>query len=159
MGRSHVLQGDVYYHFCHSCRDDGGGRRYVGTVYTFSAKPPFQVVSTPLMPLALPEAGFPVRGARLNEHVSHVVYPSGAAVHGDGWALSYGLQDSHAVLCLMTRDEVSGTLVATPSPRPFDRLLFPVTTHARRVARALLHQWRSVLGVGPQVKERRVARR
>ncbi len=91
-GAQPVLQGDVYYHFCHSCRDDGDGRRYVGAVYTFSAKPPFQVVSTPLAPLALPDAGYPTRGARLNEHSSHVVYPSGAAVHGDGWALSYGLQ-------------------------------------------------------------------
>jgi predicted GH43/DUF377 family glycosyl hydrolase len=138
-GAQPVICGDVYYHFCHSCRDEPDGRRrYVAAAYTFSKRPPFRVVSTARLPLPLTDSGFTAPRPGLNPHASYVVYPSGAVPVRDGWLVSYGLQDTNAVLLQVSESDVGAALSAAPHPSAYDEALFAMNRLVRRSVRKLV---------------------
>ena len=103
--------GDHYYSFCHSVHDAPDGFRYAPTVYRFSAKAPFAPTDVPHTALNL---GHPFGARRvhpkLNPAVGEVVYPCGAAHDNGRWIVSFGINDEHCALTVLSPGEVLATL-------------------------------------------------
>jgi len=100
-----------YWSFCHSVAGIEGSYRYVAAVYRFAINTPFAPTDMPTREL---ELGNPIgaqrRFSKLNPAVGEVVYPCGAARHGDRWLLSYGINDEHCAIAQLTDSEVAGAL-------------------------------------------------
>ena len=105
--------GDEFWSFCHSVHDGATGYRYAAAAYRFTAAAPFAPISQPHTPLTLPNPfGETRRHERLNPAVSEVIYPCGAALDGDNWIVSYGINDECCALTVLDR----ATVLATQRP-------------------------------------------
>ena len=108
----HLVDGS-YYSFCHSVFGTPGAYRYVPAVYRFSACYPFQPTHAPLCPLELANPfGATTLYARLNPAVGEVVYPCGAVYDEGRWIVSYGINDEHAAIAVLSQSAVCNTLSA-----------------------------------------------
>lgn len=87
-GAPPVRVGGEYYHFFHAVRSDGPHPVYWAGVYTFAARPPFNVVRAAAAPLLEPDAHDRPDGA-----AKSVVFPCGAVRRGGEWLVSYGYHD------------------------------------------------------------------
>lgn len=103
--------GEHYYAFCHSVHAAPEGYRYEPAVFRFSAQPPFELVDLPTKPLALGNPfGLNRTFPKLNPAVGEVIYPSGAIFRQDMWHVSYGINDEHCAIALVSPVEVTASL-------------------------------------------------
>lgn len=100
-----------YWSFCHSVKGSEGHYRYHAAVYCFAAATPFAPTSAPTGELSL---GNPIGNRRsfpkLNSAVDEVVYPCGAADHDGRWLVSYGINDEHCAIAILSHREVAGAV-------------------------------------------------
>ena len=112
-GAPPVREGDGMTSFCHSIEGERPPYRYRAAVYRFSARPPHRPTASPAGPLPLPNPfGRRSLHARLNPAVDEVLYPCGAARHGGRWVVSYGINDEHCAIALLSDAEVEEALEA-----------------------------------------------
>lgn len=112
-GTPPVLHADSFWSFCHSVHDAADGYRYAAAAYAFAATAPFAPVSGPRSHLPLPPFPRPARDfPKLNPAVGEVVYPCGAARAGDGWVISYGINDERCGVSWIS----DATVMATQQP-------------------------------------------
>ena len=103
--------GAGYYSFCHSVSNSPEGHRYVTAVYRFAGTFPFRPTHAPAKPLDLgnPFGARPVY-PRLNPVVGEVLYTSGAVFKDGLWTISYGINDEHCAIGVLSHDEVEQSL-------------------------------------------------
>jgi hypothetical protein len=80
--------------------DGPNGYCYRAGVYGFSEGPAFAPWAEPVKPLAL-GAGAGRLHPRLNPAVDEVIYPCGAAIEGDRWLVSHGLNDEQCAISII----------------------------------------------------------
>lgn len=112
-GTPPVLQAGRFWSFCHSVHDAADGYRYAAAAYTFAASAAFTPLSGPyshlhLTPFPVSERIYP----KLNPAVGEVVYPCGAARAGEGWLISYGINDERCGISWVS----DATVAATQAP-------------------------------------------
>ena len=84
---------------------------YSAAVFRFSAEPPFAPTGAPVGLLELPNPfGTKRVHENLNPAVERVEYPCGAILEDDHWFVSFGLNDEHAAIAVLTRKQVETTL-------------------------------------------------
>lgn len=115
-GAQPVRVGDKFINLVHSSFNMPEGREYVGAVYEFSAKYPFQPVRELPVPVdfGLPKSsvGEAETEDKLNPTTSKVVYPTGLVINGDDVAISAGLNDSDMTLVRGTLKDLSSGMSA-----------------------------------------------
>ena len=89
-----------FWSFCHSVHDGPDGYCYKAGVYCFSDAPRFAPLAEPLKPLDL-GSGSNRTHPRLNPAVDEVVYPCGAAIDGDRWLVSHGINDERCAISII----------------------------------------------------------
>ena len=98
-GAPPVFHNGRLWSFVHSIHDGSGGYRYESAVYCFAATPPFAPLTEPVATLDL--AGS-CRSSRqlpqLNPAVASVEYPCGAAIDGEHWLVSLGINDERCAI-------------------------------------------------------------
>lgn len=113
-GAPPVFHEGRFWSFVHSIHDGADGFRYESAAYCFAGDPPFAPVAEPVATLDL--AG-PCRSSRrlpqLNPAVASVEYPCGAAVDGDHWLVSLGVNDERCMIARIAHADV----VASMRPR------------------------------------------
>jgi predicted GH43/DUF377 family glycosyl hydrolase len=110
-GAPPVRDGDGFVSVCHSVQAEEGGNVYRAAAYRFAASFPFEPTDLPSAPLGLTRGGMHRRRLPLlNPCNRHVVYPVGAAVDGDRWILSLGIEDERCAIVALSRGEVAATL-------------------------------------------------
>lgn len=119
-GAQPVRVGDKFINLVHSSFNMPEGREYVGAVYEFSAKYPFQPVRELPVPVdfGLPKSsgGEAETEDKLNPTTSKVVYPTGLVINGHDVAISAGLNDSDMTLVRGTLKDLSpGMSAAKPT--------------------------------------------
>lgn len=100
-GAPPVLVGDEFYHFYHSQHRHGYGTAYQTGLYTFEAKPPWnlkRIVKGPLL------------GLVPSKRPCDVIFVTGAGLAGDRWNLSCGLMDQETVGISLGFDDVERLL-------------------------------------------------
>jgi predicted GH43/DUF377 family glycosyl hydrolase len=95
-GAPPVRHGDDYYHFFHSVQTVGGQFEYTAGLYTFAARPPFEVRRVVPDPVLYPDeadrpAGFD----------KSVVFPCGALWRDGRWVISYGYHDRECRIAVL----------------------------------------------------------
>lgn len=110
-GTPPVFHAGRFWSFVHSIHDGIGGYRYESAAYCFAAEPPFAPLTEPVATLDL--AG-PARSSRrlprLNPAVASVEYPCGAAVDGDHWLVSLGVNDERCVIARVPHADVVASM-------------------------------------------------
>lgn len=99
-GAPPVWHDGAFWSFCHSVHDGPNGYCYRAGVYGFSEGPAFAPWAEPVKPLAL-GAGAGRLHPRLNPAVDEVIYPCGAAIEGDQWLVSHGLNDEQCAISII----------------------------------------------------------
>lgn len=116
-GAPPVFHEGRFWSFVHSIHDGTGGYRYESAAYCFAADPPFAPLAEPVETLDL--AG-PCRSSRhlpqLNSAVASVEYPCGAAVDGDHWLLSFGVNDERCAIARVPHADVVASMRMLPQP-------------------------------------------
>lgn len=101
----------VYLAFLHSAGHVTGMKTYVMGAYTFSAKPPFRILSMspfPIMPQRFYDGPWhPIR----NRRIDYCVFPMGLFVDKDQLFLSFGYQDQRGYLARINVQALWDTLV------------------------------------------------
>jgi hypothetical protein len=109
--------GDRYFSVCHSRVGSPDGVIYLPSVYCFSATFPFRPIAPPRRPLALPNPwGTSTDYERLNPSVAQVVYPCGAAYDQNHWIISYGINDEHCAIAVLSAAELADSIEAVAVP-------------------------------------------
>jgi predicted GH43/DUF377 family glycosyl hydrolase len=108
-----VRVGNEFYHFFHGRRRDSYETVYSLGLYTFDARPPFRPRRYCPGALLLPDAADKRPGARVN-----VVYPAGAVLRGDRWAVAYGYQDRECRVVEFSGEAIERALAPVPSASP-----------------------------------------
>lgn len=104
-GASPVRIGGEFYHFYHTQHRHGCGTAYQIGLYTFKAKPPWnisRIVKGPLMSLVP------------SKRPLDVIFVTGSQLRNGRWTLSCGLQDQETVAIAVDFDDVEMLLVKVP---------------------------------------------
>lgn len=116
-GAPPVFHEGRFWSFVHSIHDCVDGYRYESAVYCFAGDPPFAPLAEPVATLDL--AG-PCRSSRhlpqLNPAVASVEYPCGAAIDGDDWLVSLGVNDERCVIARIPHAGVVASVRTISSP-------------------------------------------
>jgi predicted GH43/DUF377 family glycosyl hydrolase len=87
-GAPPVRCGDEYYHFFHAVTESHGHYEYTAGLYTFAARPPFEIRRIAAAPVLAAEAhDWP---SAMNKSV---IFPCGALLREGRWLLSHGYHD------------------------------------------------------------------
>jgi predicted GH43/DUF377 family glycosyl hydrolase len=97
--------GREFYHFFHAMRQSNGQKDYAVGIYTFAARPPFEVCRVASTPVLLPDEHD--RPAGLG---ASVVFPCGALWREGRWVISYGYHDRECRIAVLAADEVERLL-------------------------------------------------
>jgi len=100
-GASPICVGDEFYHFYHTQHRHGRGVSYQVGLYTFEARPPWniaRIVKGPLLSM-IP-----------SKRDLDVVFPCGAELHNDTWTLSCGVQDHETMAISLGFDDLERLL-------------------------------------------------
>lgn len=103
--------------FAHSIHDGATGYRYEAAAYAFEATAPFAPRAEPVMPLDLAGPDRDTRRLpRLNPAVESVVYPCGAALDGDTWLVSFGINDERCGIARIPHELVAASVRPVVQP-------------------------------------------
>ncbi len=112
-GAPPVEDNDEYWCLAHVVGYEPEGYRYRPAVFRFRADG--VVTARPREPLGLPN---PYRCRRrlprLNPYVGEVVYPCGMVRAGQGWSVSYGINDERCALAVLTLEELAASVEEVP---------------------------------------------
>jgi hypothetical protein len=110
-GAPPVFHEGRFWSFVHSIHDGPDGYRYESAAYCFAGDPPFAPLAEPVATLDL--AGQCRSGRRLpqlNPAVASVEYPCGAAIDGDHWLVSLGVNDERCVIARIPHANVVASM-------------------------------------------------
>ena len=108
-GAPPVEDNDAYWCLAHTVGYEPEGYRYRPAVFRFRADG--VVTARPRAPLGLPNPyRCQRRLPRLNPYVGEVVYPCGMVRVGEGWAVSYGINDERCALAVLTAEELAASV-------------------------------------------------
>ncbi len=107
-GAPPVAVGFEFYHWFHAKQKVGDWWEYSAGLYTFSGKPPFEVVRLVRGPVIRPK-----RSSRPKD----VCYPCGAVLEGDRWIVSFGVDDASNWVAEFDARQVEAALELLPSER------------------------------------------
>ncbi len=104
-GAPPVRVGEEFYHFFHTRQESGGRMEYAAAVYTFAARPPFEVRRAAAAPILVPD-----EYDRPAHRTSSVVFPCGAILRSGKWIISYGYHDQECRLAVFDAGEIEDRL-------------------------------------------------
>lgn len=106
-GASPVLHNGMFYHWFHgSTVQDNGRRLYNCGVVCFAANPPFEILRYTPEPIDVADPSVEPKAEK-----SDVIFPCGAVVYGDCWAVSMGINDSFSEIRFYPLEDVEKRLV------------------------------------------------
>jgi hypothetical protein len=115
-GAQPVRVGDKFFNVVHSSFNMLDGREYVGAVYEYSAKFPFEPIRELPVPLNLGTPKAEQNGGAaentLNSTTSHVVYPTGLVINDRKVFISAGINDSDLALISGTLEDLTTGMLA-----------------------------------------------
>ncbi len=103
-GAPPVRVGDERYHFFHCVKERDGQKEYSTGVYTFAARPPFEMCRAAETPILLPDEHDRPPG------LVSVVFPCGALLRDGQWIISYGYQDRECRIAVFAAEEIEKRL-------------------------------------------------
>ena len=99
--------GDQYLSICHCLREETQGLHYRAALYCFDGQSPFAPKGGTVRTLPLGNPfGRTTRFPRLNQAISEVIYPCGAAVSGEDLLISYGINDEHCAISVLPLNNI-----------------------------------------------------
>lgn len=110
-GAPPVFHQGRFWSFVHSIHDGADGYRYESAVYCFGGDPPFAPLTEPVTTLDLSGACRASRRLpKLNPAVGAVEYACGAAIDGDHWLVSLGVNDERCVIARVPHARVVASM-------------------------------------------------
>lgn len=110
-GAPPVFHQGRFWSFVHSIHDGADGYRYESAVYCFGGDPPFAPLTEPVTTLDLSgDCRASRRLPKLNPAVGAVEYACGAAIDGDHWLVSLGVNDERCVIARVPHARVVASM-------------------------------------------------
>lgn len=108
-GASPVRVGDEYWHFFHGRAPHRGKTAYNVGLYTFAARPPFQVLRIIPQPILWAD-----HATKPPDQYVSAVFPCGAVRRGDEWLVSMGVHDRWTEIHSFAHADLERQLVEVP---------------------------------------------